>query len=134
MSSEKLPRYYVGEPNDVGWANIGDREFIGYGEPCDHSGCITVYGHYRDGVNTGHRYATELAAKLNGASDVVASAPVFAAGPTQRQLYKAAALQALVSNHLYMAGPVGFSARQFADDSGKIADAMLAEDEEHEKK
>ena len=131
MSSEKLPRYYVTPGN--GWGNIGDRECTVYGEACDHSSVITVYGHIQDGVNTGHRYATELAAILNAAAGH-APAPVAPATPdkaTQRQLYKAAALQGWAAGRNVTMEDS--NAPHVARSCAAYADAMLAEDEEHAK-
>lgn len=55
-------------------------------------------------------------------------------GMTLRQYYKAAAVIGLGANTSYTSGAVGKGAHQFAEDAAKIADAMLAEDEEHAEK
>lgn len=129
MKSDKLPRYYVSAPNnDVGYAHIGDRECTVYGEPCNHDTVIMVCGQVQDGVNTAHRYAVELAAKLNGAAVATDAAPAPIAGPTQRQLYKAAALQCILAHP----GTWGSITAQVKY-AGMYANALLAEDEEHGK-
>lgn len=125
MSSE--PRYYVEPDNQKGYSHIGDRECPVYGEVTDHHAVIMVCGHMADGVNTAHVYAEQLTAILN-AGPSMATVSLPANQPTQRQLYKAAALQGLV------AGGGKRAVNEFVGEASAIADAMLAEDEEHAKK
>lgn len=129
--SSKEPRYYVSEHSDIngGWANIGDRESPVYGEPCDNAVGITVYGHVKNGVNTGHKRALEIAEILNGAP-AVAAAPAQEApaslpvpGITLRQYYAGQALAGMLASPECGGSVAGIARSAYA-----YADAMLAED------